>query len=106
MAEFFRNPFSYVMIFFVLAMWIAVGIRFLKNGRMSVKTVKATVVDKYKSTPATWHPGVAGNERYVVVFSANGEKLAFNVSEYSYQNYRIKDKGTLKYRGSMIIDFK
>ncbi len=106
MAEFFSNAFSYVLIFFVLVCWILVTIRFSKAAHSPIKTVKAKVVDKYKSEPASRHPGVSGNERFVVVFAAGDKKLAFNVSEYSFQSYKINEKGTLKYKGNRIIDFR
>lgn len=45
-------------------------------------------------------------ESCVVVFKTKDKKLFFNVSEFLYGNYKIKQKGMLKYKGMKIISFK
>ena len=40
-----------------------------------------------------------------ITFLCGNKKRYFNVSELSYRNYKVKQKGTLKYKGSQIIDF-
>ena len=67
-------------------------------------TVKATVCDKYKSTPVSHHPAT-GTEKYVVVFKTKTKKLSFVVSEYSYNHYTKNESGTLKYKGKTLISF-
>lgn len=44
-------------------------------------------------------------ERFIITFICNGKKLAFDVSEFSYSNYRVGERGILKYRGNTILDF-
>lgn len=97
--------FNYLAILLFLVCWILLIIKFIKNKYSSVKTVKAVVVDKYKAQNVSRIQGAFKTERYIVVFSAGNKKLAFDVSEFSFQSYKINEKGTLKYKGSKIIDF-
>lgn len=95
-----------VLILLVFICWISLIIRFLKNKNASVKTVDAVVVDKYKSKITSRYQSTFNSERYIVVFFAEGKKLSFTVSEFTYEGYKIKEKGKLKYKGDKIIDFK
>ncbi len=70
------------------------------------KTVMAEIVDKYKADVVSKYPATFRGENYVVVFATKDKRLSFNVSEFSYNNYKIKEKGTLKYKGTKIISFK
>ncbi|MBO5733693.1 MAG: DUF2500 family protein, partial [Clostridia bacterium] len=69
-------------------------------------TVKAKVIDKYKPEMVSKYHGTFKQERYIVVFATNNKKLSFNVSKFSYGNYKINEKGTLKYKGTKIISFE
>lgn len=89
-----------------LGVWVSIIIKFVLNRRATVKTVKAKIVDKYKPDIATKYPGVFKTESYIVVFETKSKKLSFNVSEFSYENYKINEKGILKYKGNKIIEFK
>ena len=71
-----------------------------------VKIVKAKVVDKYKPKTFSKASGTFKLETCVVVFETKDKKLSFNVSEFSYGHYKIKEKGTLKYKGTKIISFQ
>ena len=79
--------------------------KFVFDRYASVKEVKAKIVDKYKPDIVSKYPGTFKSECYVVVFETKNKKLSFNVSEFSYGNYKINEKGTLKYKGSKIISF-
>lgn len=68
-----------------------------------VKKVKAQLVEKYHYTPVSKHNT---SEVYVVVFEAEGKKLSFNVPEFSYSGYKLKKKGTLRFKGDRILEFK
>lgn len=95
-----------INIFFLvlfLVCWILIIKRYIPIKKPTV-TVKATVCDKYKSTPVSHHPAT-GTEKYVVVFKTKMKKLSFVVSEYSYNHYTKNQKGTLKYKGSTLISF-
>ena len=90
----------------VLVCWILVIVKVVVDRYATVKTVKAKVVDKYKPDIVSRYHGTFKQERYIVVFESKGKKLSFNVPEFSYGNYKINEKGTLKYKGTKIISFK
>ena len=80
---------NYIMIGILLLCWFLIIAKLIRNKFSPVKTVKAEVVDKYKPNvfyryPESWKP-----KSYVVVFKIKDNKLSFNVSEFSYENYRI-----------------
>lgn len=88
-----------------LVAFIIIVIRMLRSKFEAVKTVKATVIDKNKIETFSKYAGNGKRNKYVIVFEANGKKLSFYVSEFSYGGYRIKETGILKYRGDRLIDF-
>lgn len=98
-----------IIVILVLAFWLLVAIRIVvkvvRNKYAPVKTVKAVVIDKHKVESFSKYSGNGKRNKFVVVFSANGKKLSFYVSEFSYGGYKIKESGTLKYKGDRIIDF-
>lgn len=98
-----------IIVILVLALWLLVAIRIVvkvvRNKYAPVKTVKAVVIDKHKVESFSKYSGNGKRNKFVVVFSANGKKLSFYVSEFSYGGYKIKESGTLKYKGDRIIDF-
>ncbi len=71
-----------------------------------MKTVWAEVVDKYQTNFVSKYPGASKQENYIVVFATQDTKLAFAVSEFSYRHYKIKEKGTLTYKGNKLISFQ
>lgn len=93
-----------LMILFSLC-WILIIRKVIVNKYAVVKTVKAKVVDKYKPDIVSNYPGTFKPERYIVVFATKDKKLMFDVSEFSYNNYKINEKGILKYKGTKIISF-
>ena len=80
--------------------------RTIKNRYAPIKTVKAVVIDKNKIETFSKYSGNGKAEKYVIVFSVNGKKKSFYVSQFSYNGYRINEKGTLKYKGDKLIEFK
>ena len=78
----------------------------IKNRYAPIKTVKAVVIDKNKIETFSKYSGNGKAEKYVIVFSANGKKKSFYVSQFSYNGYRINEKGTLKYKGDKLIKFR
>ena len=101
----FSNVINFILIIFAILLWCVLIINFFKNKYSAVKTVSATVTDKYESQTNSKKYGAFSQEYYTVVFWAGNKKLSFNVSEFSYSNYYIGEKGTLKYKGNRIIDF-
>lgn len=85
---------------------ISIIVRTIKNRYTSVKTVKAVVTDKHIVETFSKYSGTGKREKYVVVFSVDGEKKSFYVSQFSYNGYRFNEKGTLKYKGDKLIEFK
>ena len=94
-----------LMVLFLLC-WILVIAKIIINKFSPVKTVKAEVVDKYKPDIVSNYHGTFKPKRYIVVFATKDKRLSFDVSEFSYNNYKINDKGTLKYKGNRIISFQ
>lgn len=89
----------------VLAM-VSILVRLIKNRYASVKTVKAVIIDKNKVETFSKYSRDGKSEKYVIVFSVNGKKKSFYVSQFSYGGYRVHKKGTLKYKGDKLIEFK
>lgn len=88
-----------------LVLFLLFLVRLLTNAMAPVKRVKATVTNKYKEALFSKYSGDGKRERFVVVFSAEGKTLSFQVSEFSYGGYRLNQRGTLTYRGNQIIAF-
>ena len=91
-----------------LGIWVAVRltVKVIRNRYAPAKSVKAAVVDKQKLETFSKYAGNGKQVKYAVIFSVNGKKKAFYVSEFSYGGYRIGEKGTLKYKGDRLIDFR
>ena len=97
---------NYIMIAIFLLCWVLIIVKLIRNKFSPVKTVKAEVYDKYKPNVVSKYPENWKSKSCVVVFKIKDKKLSFNVSEFSYGNYKINEKGTLKYKGAKIISFK
>ncbi len=80
-------------------------IRFFRNKLAPVITVNAVVVHKQKVETVSKYSGTGKHTKYAVTFLANGKRLSFYVSEFSFGGYRMKESGTLKYKGDRLIDF-
>ena len=100
------NIINTILMILVLFCWILVIGKIVVNKYATVKTVKAKVIDKYKPDMVSKYHGTFKQERHTVVFETKDKKLSFDVSEFSYDNYKINEKGTLKYKGTKIISFK
>ena len=96
-------------IFLFVGIVITVGLllRIILNKYGNEKEVEAKVINKqyYQSRLARKAENFRDEDCYVVTFLAGDKKLSFYVSEYSYNGYRINQKGTLKFKGTMLIDF-
>lgn len=103
------NPVSVIMMALFLGLWVVYMVRLLiravKNKYAPVKTVPAVVVDKHIVEAFSKYSGNGKQQKYVIVFSAEGKKKSFYVSQFSYGGYRVNEKGTLKYKGDKLIDF-
>ena len=80
--------------------------RTIKNRYAPIKKVKAVIIDKNKIESFSKYSGNGQTEKYVIVFSVNGKKKSFYVSQFSYNGYKVNEKGILKYKGNKLISFK
>ena len=85
---------------------VSIIVRTIKNRYDPIKTVKAVVIDKNKVETFSKYSGNGKSEKYVIVFSVDGKKKSFYVSQFSYNGYRVNEKGLLKYKGNKLIEFK
>ncbi len=95
-----------VSVILVIGFWFLMIKKLIWSKYTQVKTVQAEVIDTYKADRVSKYPGAFKGECYVVVFAAEDKKLSFTVSEFSYRHYKVKDKGTLTYKGNRIISFQ
>ncbi len=68
----------------------------------------ATVIKKqsYDKQVYRKHESPFLKKEYVITFQCGDKKRHFTVSEFSYGNYKINQKGVLRYQGSRLIDFQ
>ena len=85
---------------------VSLLVKAIKNRYAPIKTVKAVIIEKNKVEAFSKYSGTGKSEKYVIVFSVEGKKKSFYVSQFSYNGYRVNEKGTLKYKGDKLIDFK
>lgn len=94
----------------MLGLWLWAMVRLLikaiKTKYAPIQSVKAEVIDKHIIETFSKYSGNGKHEKFVIVFSVNGKKKSFYVSEFSYGGYRINEKGTLQYKGDKLIAFK
>ena len=104
------NIISIVLASLLLGLWLWAMVRILikaiKNKYAPIKSVKAVVIDKHIIETFSKYSGNGKHEKYVIVFSVDGKKKSFYVSQFSYGGYRVNEKGTLKYKGDKLIEFK
>ena len=98
----------------IISLFVGVGalavvsllVKVVKNRYAPIKTVQAVVIDKNKVEIFSKYSGTGKREKYVIVFSIDGKKKSFYVSQFSYNGYRVNEKGMLKYKGDKLIEFK
>ena len=98
----------------IISLFIGIGalamgsiiVRTIKNRYAPIKTVHAVVIEKNKVETFSKYSGNGKSEKYVIVFSIDGKKKSFYVSQFSYNGYRVNEKGMLKYKGDKLIKFK
>lgn len=97
-------------IFVLLGIIIFAGItiRFMRNKFGIQKRVYAVIADKHSFERKDFYKSQAPKTRkeYIVTFVAENKEISFNVSQISYNNYRVGQKGILKYKGNKLIEFR
>ncbi len=99
-----------ICIFVLIEAVIVVGIVFkvFRCKLSKEKTLEGIVIDKQSYDKRVYGKNRApfSKKEYVITFLCGKRKLYFDVSELSYKNYRLNQKGELTYRGNKLIDFK
>lgn len=97
-------------VFGLIGIIIVIGIfgKILINTFSKEQSIKAELVDKqcYDKRIYSKRQAPYTKKEYVITFLCGNKKKYFNVSESSFKNYRVNQKGMLKYKGNKIIDFK
>ena len=100
-----ENVANWVFMGMIIVIYLLIMIRLIRSRLAPVKKVKATVIDKNRVELFSKYSGNGKRYKYAIVFSADGKKLSFYVSEFSYGGYRKGESGTLTYKGDRLIDF-
>ena len=100
-----NNIIGYVFLGLSLVCIVVYITKFIQDRLSPVRTAKATVVHKQTVETFSKYSGNGTHTRYSVTFQIGNKKRSFYVSEFSYRGYKVNESGTLKYRGSRIIDF-
>ena len=108
MADLFGNIVNFAFILIGIVVIIGVIARICSNHFLKEKEVKAMVINKQSYDKQVYRKSQAPftKKEYVITFQCGNKKRHFYVSELSYGNYRINQKGILRYKGSQLIDFK
>lgn len=78
----------------------------LHIGVSQTKKVKAVVLNKQTYVTQVFFKKIPSDrKRYVVAFLIDGREKYFSVSPETYDRIKLKQKGTLTYRGSRFYDF-
>lgn len=99
------NVFFFILGIFIIA---AIAVRAVKSCFAKEKEVFAEVVDKqsFKKQMMSTYKGPYEQEEYVIFFQSGKKKLYFNVSKQSFSDYKVNQKGKLRYKGNKLIRFK
>ena len=89
-----------------VGIWLLVLIRIISNKLAPIHTVKAQVTHKHVQEVFSKYSGNGKSYKYVVVFTAEGKTLSFYVSEFSYNGYKVNERGTLTFKGNRLINFQ
>ena len=68
-------------------------------------TAEATIVHKQITEDFSKYSHTGKSYHYYVTFKFNGKRRSFKVSKFSYNGYKVGEKGTLKYKADRLIDF-
>ena len=108
MEDIFRNIVNFIFTLIGAVIVIGIIIKVIINMYSKEKSIHAVVVDKQSYDKQIYRKSQAPFTRkeYVITFLCGDKKKYFNVSALSYGNYRINQKGSLRYKGSRLIDFR
>ena len=95
---------SYIMMALFVAITLLAAVRLFGWRLCPVRKVKAELV--HKQTVEFFSKYAGKKTKYAVTFLVDGRRKSFYVSAFSYDGYRVGEKGTLTYRGSRLIGFQ
>lgn len=107
-----ENLYSIIVniVFTILGIVIVAGmlVRIFKDKFAKVTRIAATVVNKqhYEKHIYSKSEAPSSQMKYVVTFDTDMGEMHFEVTGFSYNGYRLNEKGTLTYKGTRLIDFK
>ncbi len=98
---------NYGFVLFVAVIAVIVAVRLIITAFSKQKCEKAVVINKFtgEGIAKSKYNMAFPQKTYTVVFRCGNKTRAFNVSEFSYNGYKINEKGILKYKGNRLIDF-
>jgi len=104
----FSNIVNFIFALIGAIIVVGISIKVIINIFSKEKSIKAIVVDKQSYDKQIYRKSQAlfTRKEYVITFLCGNKKKYFNVSEFSYGNYQVNQKGILKYKGNRIVDFK
>lgn len=99
---------NYIFVIVEIIIISGIIIRLIHNNFSKEKREKAIVVKKQCFDRQIYRKNQAPfvKKEYIITFQCKKKKRHFDVSELSYDNYMVNQKGILKYKGSRLIDFK
>ena len=103
----FGNIVNFIFALIDAIIVIGIIVKVIINLFSKEKSIKAIVVDKQSYDKQIYRKSQAPFTRKecVKTFLCGNKKKFFNVSELSFVNYKLNQKGTLTYKGNKIIDF-
>ena len=107
MGNSFGNMVNFIFALIGAIIVVGIIIKIITNIFSKEKSIEATVIDKQSYDKQVYRKSQAPfmRKEYVITFLCGNKKKYFNVSELSYKNYRVNQKGILKYKGNQIISF-
>lgn len=108
MANLFGNIVNFIFVLIGIVIIIGVIAKICFNYFSKEKEVRATVINKQSYDKQIYRKSQAPftKKEYVITFQCRNKKRYIEVSELSYSNFRLNQKGTLRYKGSRLIDFR
>ena len=108
MANLFGNIIYYIFGLLGIIIVTAIITRLMYNYFSKEKQEKAIVVNKQSYDRQVYRKIQAPftKKEYVITFQCGNKKRHFYLSESSCENYRVNQKGILRYKGNRLIDFR
>lgn len=108
MENIFGNIINLFFISFGAIALLGIIIKVITNIFSKEKSIKAIIVDKQSYDKTIYRKNDAPYvvKKYIITFNCEDKKRYFEVSELSYKNYKMNQKGILTYKRNRIIDFR